>query len=135
MQLLSGRESECYNATIALGKHFMGSNTLIPTGGKCKTGIVYNSVHEDKSNKLLYNIAVLPCVFNECFVIEEASYQILAYDSQNDAIIMHDINKGAIQTDGSIYWTKTYPEMIDELKQKFSKRYAAEFTSFLYSRG
>ena len=121
MNLLNRKEKEYYNATIALGRLFLKKPALDVNGGKVRTGMIYNSVQEDKTNKNLYNIAVYPEIFDSSFRIEEANYFMLAYDLKEKSIILHDINKGSVQSDGRIVWEKTYKKMHYEINERFSR--------------
>ena len=120
LSLLTSKGSKNYNATIALGKHFLESGTLNTNGNPVRVGIIYNSVHEHKSNKLLYNIAIHPEVFDACCKIENAYYYVLTYNPQKNTNIMDDINKGSILNDGTIKWEKSYLEMINKYETKYS---------------
>jgi|GEM_PF-835583 len=122
-ELLTSKGKEYYNATIALARHFMGTAFFNSdrTKSGAKSGIIYNSVNEDKSNKPLYNVAVYPHVFDKCFKIEETCYYALKYEPKMDAYIITEINKGIPQLDGTIIWDKTYSEMIEETTKRFSR--------------
>lgn len=119
-RLLTSMCPEYYNATIALGRHFLQSNTSDINGKPVKAGIIYNCVHEDKSNRILYNIALYPDVFDTCCRIEEAFYYVLTYAPKEDIISMNDMNKGIISLNGNIKWKKSYSDMIEEYEEKYS---------------
>jgi hypothetical protein len=121
MRLLNNKGKEFYNATIALGRHFLNSGLIMPDNKHKNVGMVYNSVHEDITNKTLYNIAVYPQTFEACFKIEEATYNVLTYSPSEDACVIQELNKGNVQSDGIIVWEKTFEEMMISFENKYSK--------------
>ncbi|WP_336637958.1 hypothetical protein [Lysinibacillus fusiformis] len=100
-----------YNATIAFAKKIFKSG-LFMNEVKLNQGIIYNSAQEFKTNKHLYNVVVEPKVFDECFRIKKATFQILSYNALEDCIITNEINHGKILDNGEINWEKSYEEMI-----------------------
>lgn len=118
--LLTSKGSKNYNATISLGRHFLGTGTLQPNGKQVRTGIIYDSVYQDKSNKLLHNVAIYPEVFDACFKIEESYYYVLTYNPKENATIIDEINKGIVLSDGTIKWKKSYLKMINKFERKYS---------------
>lgn len=109
--LLTTPNKNYYNATIAFAKKLFKSG-LFMNEVKLNQGIIYNSAQEHKANKHLYNAVVEPKVFDECFRIKKATYQILSYNALEDCIITNEINHGEILDNGEINWEKNYEEMI-----------------------
>lgn len=109
--LITSKETKVYNATIALGRHLLSANF--------KTGILYSSVHEDKSNWNLYNVAVKPDDFDECFKIVSLEYNILRFSPER-GIVIETINTGSPEENGSITWQLSYDEMIGQTNQQIT---------------
>jgi hypothetical protein len=109
--LITSKEPKVYNATIALGRHLLSANF--------KIGILYSSVHGDKSNWNLYNVAVKPDDFDECFKIVSLEYNILRFSPEREAVI-ETINMGRPEENGSITWQLSYDEMIGQTNQQIT---------------
>lgn len=112
-QLITTKDKTVYNSTIALAKHFMGSSKGF------RPGILYSSVQEDKTNQHLYNIAVLPKDFDECFEFVEFEYNIIVYDYANRQYSIETLNRGQLQNNGSIKWELSYLEMLETSRKKY----------------
>lgn len=117
--ILRKKDKKYYNATIALAKHFM--DEIKTTDGSCiPSGLIYTSVHDDKSNKNLLNVAVRSEIFDDYFKIIDAKYKLIAYDIDKESNIIHHINEASIDNEGNIIWKWSYEEMMDVFSQKFN---------------
>ena len=111
-----------YNATIAFSHKIFKSGLInINNRKKSKVGIAYNSAQESKTNKYLHNFAVEPHVFDECFDIKKATYQLMKYRKKEDAIEIVNINEGEISQEGTIKWQRDFKQMIDYCNNLFRK--------------
>lgn len=110
--LLTSSNKEYYNATIAFSQKIFESG-LIMNETKQNVGIAYNSAQESKTNKYIYNVAIQPDVFDKCFKIKSAKYELMRYREAEDAIEVLDINNGTILDNGNIIWEKSFDEMMN----------------------
>lgn len=112
-ELLTTRDKKVYNATIALGRILFSSEGF-------KVGVLYSSVHEDKTNQNLFNIAIKSNDFDECCKIIELEYNILRYVPDKDCILIDNINNGKPLESGEIKWELSYYEMMKQLNEKIN---------------
>ena len=73
-RLLTRQDKIYYNATIALAKKFFANGRIINSPTNLNIGIGYNSAQEDKTNKKLHNVAMLPEAFEQCCKITKCTY-------------------------------------------------------------
>lgn len=109
--LITTKDKKVYNATIALARHLFSSKGF-------RSGIIYSSAQEDKSNQNLFNLAIRPSDFDECCRIIELEYNILRYVPDKDHILIDNINKGKPDQTGLIKWELSYTDMIEQLNRK-----------------
>lgn len=109
--LITSKDKKVYNATIALAKH------LFPSHG-FKSGILYSSVQEDKTNQNLFNLAIKPADFDVCCRITSLEYNILRFSPSNSNIVIETINNGKPMENGDIDWELSYTDMIEQTNKK-----------------
>lgn len=115
-QKISMSEQEKYNFTIAVSRYFLETNPKeIQNGQKAPSdfrfGVIYPSTHLGTiSNKITYNIAMLPQVFDDNYHIDEASTYVAVHDKNDNDITLFELNKGLV-TDDEIKWQFTFEEM------------------------
>ncbi len=101
---------EDYNATITMAYHFFKTEINWNDGTKTP-GLIYPSVRgKTISNKTTYNIAMLPCVFDDHYQVVEATVYCLTYETTHYEL--RELNKGHIETNGQISWQYDYETMI-----------------------
>lgn len=109
--LITSKKQKVYNATIALARHLFSSNRF-------RSGILYSSVHEDKTNQNIFNLAIKPADFDECCRITSLEYNILRFSPSNKNIIIDTINNGKPMENGNIEWELSYADMIEQTNKK-----------------
>lgn len=107
-------DSESYNATIAIGKMFLGRRI---TGQYVNTlshpaiaGVIYPSVEGKKtSNVTTYNYAIDPHIFDQHFEILDAKVYCMTLEPT--VIRLHELNKSVKVSEGKIDWLLSFEEM------------------------
>jgi len=113
-KLLTSANEEYYPATVAFARMVFKRRV---EGTRVRLGIVYNSAQRHKSaQEELYNVAVLPKSFDECFRIRGVKCQLLSH--AGGKIELHDVNNAKIKN-GNVVWGKSYEEMIQDCTDKF----------------
>lgn len=122
-KILTTPNKKYYNATIAFSHRVFNGGLKVSKESNISLpiGILYNSAQESKTNKHLHNIVIKPQDFDRCFKFKKASYQLMAYRKEENAIEMVTINEGTILTNGLIKWQRDFNEMMNYCNNLFSE--------------
>lgn len=119
-RLLTSPDKANYNATIAYANMILNKQIVEDHPFSIRyMGVLYNSAQEGKTNQTLFNIAVKPDVFDECFKITKAMYVIFSFSTSLNALYIKDINTGTILPDGQIRWELSFENMMEHCNSLF----------------
>ncbi len=109
-----------YNSTIAMAHHFFGTKIEVP-GVQQHAGIAYASaVGRETSNRVTYNLAMTPDVFDINYRIEEATVHFLS--NEQTQYRLNVLNVANIETNGQLMWELSYEEMQKKLHSDLKQR-------------
>ena len=104
-------QPERYNATIAIGRFFLGTKlTGRRTGGE-HCCLIYPSVESSKTVDIkTFNVGIPPDVFDKCFKIVEA--KVYALTDESGSYMLNDLNcTTEIDRKGNMSWQYSLDEM------------------------
>lgn len=112
-----------YNPTIALAHLFLNDPVINCKMGKM-AGIIYpSSKSKNMSNKVTYNIAIQPEIFDSCYIFGEIYVYCMTHEKNHPQIKesfwqMTGVNKVvSISTDGTLNWLYNFEEMKDRISK------------------
>lgn len=134
--LLNSQGDEYYNATNALGNIFLKKEIRDVNGKNFSSGMAYTSVHQEKTNKPIRNIAMLPSVFDEKYKVVEAIYYVMTLNAEGKFIGLEPVNHSVITNNGDVLWNLSFDEMKNLIEEKYSShKYIVDNRIYHYHHG